>query len=54
MTFPFPTGTRQMVLQFLQVKYLWAVSAWRALAADRPFFTFQVHWRNLLFYSRRL
>ena len=25
--FPLPTGTRQMVLQFLQVKYLWSLSA---------------------------
>ena len=32
MIFPFPTGTRQMVLQLLQVKYLCSLSAWRALA----------------------
>ena len=36
MTFPFPTGTRQMVLQFLQVKYLWAVSAWRQTGRFSP------------------
>ena len=30
MIFPFPTGTRQTVLQFLQTKYLWSLSARRA------------------------
>ena len=34
MTLPLPTGTRQMVLQRLQVKYLCSVSARRALAAE--------------------
>ena len=27
--FPFPAGTRQTVLQFLQVKYLWSLSRLR-------------------------
>ena len=30
--FPLPAGARQMVLQFLQVKYLWSLSAWRSRA----------------------
>ena len=37
--FPLPVGTRQMVLQLLQVKYLCSLSVWRALAPALRFFT---------------
>ena len=52
--FPLPTGTRQMVLQFLQVKYLWALSAWRALAFWRLLFIRHIQFTHRWFSLRRL
>ena len=52
--FPFPTGTRQMALQLLQVKYLWSLSAWRARAPALLFFTLHHQFTHRWFSSRRL
>ena len=54
MILPLPTGTRQMVLQFLQVKYLWALSAWRALAPCWLLFLRQIQLIHRWFSPRRL
>ena len=51
---PFPIGTRQIVLQFLQVKYLCSLSARRAAAFLRPLLILQVKLTPLRFYALRL
>ena len=51
--FPFPTGTRQMALQFLQVKYLCSLSAWRARAPAFRFFRPQYQPTHFWFSVRR-
>ena len=52
--FPLPTGTRQMVLQFLQVKYLCSLSAWRALAPCWLLFIRHIQFSHRWFSLRRL
>ena len=54
MIFPFPIGTRQMVPQVLQVKYLWSLSAWRALAPAFRLLTPHHQYQYLWFSVRRL
>ena len=52
-TFPLPIGTRQIVLQFRQVKYLCSLSAWRAFAPCAPLRSFHQNCIQRLFSSRR-
>ena len=51
---PFPIGTRQIVLQFLQVKYLCSLSARRAAAFLRPRLIHHVKFNHHWFYALRL
>ena len=52
--FPFPTGTRQIDLQFLQVKYLCSLSRLRCRAPEIRFFTGYHRERNHAFSALRL